>query len=169
MDRQWTGFGASQDKSGALTTWTTILSFREDIPPSLEARAHSSLAKGWLGLAHGKGFATLDVDRLYNAGNSANEAVALGLVSGATLIVAESIKFAGLRRPEDNRERFEELTYLWKALDIRDAEVAEEKSKRDGKLSKDPLGYFCAAEDCGIMVTKKSTLRKCGGNCPKKT
>ena len=172
MNRQWTGFGAPQDKSGALATWATIASFRENIPSSLKARAYSSLAKGWLDLARGKCLTTLDIDRLYNAGNSANEAVSLGLISDATLIVAGEIESAGFRRPKDNKhpegstERFEELTDLWKALDARNVELAETKLKRDVKLSRDPMGYFCAAEDCGIMATKKSTLRKCGGGCP---
>ena len=128
MDRQWTGFGVPRDKSGALMTWKTIVSFREDIPPSLKTRAYSPLAKRWLDLVHGNGFVTSDIDGLYNAGNSANEAIALGFVSDASLIIAESIEFAGLRWSEDkkhskdNNERFEGLTDLWKALDMRDAE-----------------------------------------------
>jgi len=115
----------------------------------------------------------LNVGYLYGAGNSANQAVALGLTSNATLNVAGIIESAGFRRPEDNKcpehstERFEQLADLWKALDAREAEVAKEKLKRERKLSKDPLGYFCAAEDCGIMVTKKYTLWSCGGGCPR--
>ena len=172
MNRQWTGFGAPQDKFGALVSWTTIVSFREDIPSSLKARAYSSLAKGWLDLAHGKSLTSPDIDRLYNAGRIANEVVSLGLISDAALIVAEEIEFAGFRphgddkHPVGSTERLGELTDLWKALDARNTELAEKKLKRDVKLSKDPMGYFCAAKDCGITVTKKSTLRKCGGQCP---
>ena len=98
---------------------------------------------------------TMDIGHLYNAGHCANEAVALGLISPATLMVASRIESAGFRRPEDNKfpeqstERFERLTDLWETLDARKAEMAEEKSKRDAKVSKDPLSYFCAADDCG--------------------
>jgi len=114
----------------------------------------------------------MQLDRLYDAGSCANKAVALGLISTVTLDVAEEIEEMGFRRPEDNKSpqystaRFEELTDLWEALDARDAERAEENQKREAKVSKDPLGYFCAAEDCGIVVTKKSTLRRCAGECP---
>ena len=175
MARQWTGYGAPQDKPGAITVWTALASFRGDAPPSLKARAYSSLAKTCLDRAHEKGFrnATLNIGHLYDAGNSADEAVDLGLTSRATLRVAKTIQSAGFRRPENDKfpghstERFERLTNLWEALDARDGEVAAEKLKREGKLSKDPMGYFCAAEDCGIMVTKKYTLRSCGGGCPR--
>ena len=87
-------------------------------------------------------------------------------------MVASKIESLGFRRPEDNKspehdtERFELLADLWEALDARKAEMAEESSKREAKVSKDPLSYFCAAEDCGIVPTKKSTLRKCAGGCP---
>ena len=148
------------------------MSFREDIPSSLKARAYSSLAKGWLDLVRGKSLTSPDIDRLYCAGKIANEAVSLGLISDAALVVAEAIEFAGFRplgddkHPVGSTERFGELTDLWKALDARNAELAEKKLKREVKLSKDPMGYFCAAKDCGITVTNKSTLRKCGGWCP---
>ena len=87
-------------------------------------------------------------------------------------MVASRIEAAGFRRPEDNKfpehstERFERLTDLWEVLDARKAEMAEENLKREAKVSRDPLGYSCAAEDCGIVATKKSTLRRCGGVCP---
>jgi len=175
MARQWTGYGTPRDKPGAFLTWTTLASFREDARPSLRARACSSLAKVWLDRAHKKGLsnATLNIGHLYDTGNNANEAVALGLTSHTTLQVAKRIESAGLRRPEDGKfpegttERFERLTNLWEALDMRDAEAAGEMLKREGKLFKDPMGYSCAAEDCGIMGTKKYTLRSCSGGCPR--
>ena len=173
MARQWTGFGAPQDKPAALAMWTTLAFSRDDASPILKARAYSSLAKCWLSQTHGKRLATLNIDRLYDAGHCANQAIALGLITGAALSVAEKIESAGFRRPEDNKfpehstERFERLTALWGALDARDAGVAEEKLKGEAKLAEDPLGYFCAAEDCGIMVTKKYTLWSCGGGCPR--
>jgi hypothetical protein len=114
----------------------------------------------------------LNIAYLYDAGKNANEAVALGLISPAVLAVASRIESEGFRRPEENRfpehstEKFEVLTDLWEALDVRTAEMAEEKLKREVKVSKDPLGYFCAAEECGIVATKKSTLWRCGGGCP---
>ena len=138
----------------------------------MRARAHSSLAKGWFDLAVENSPESLNISRLYDAGNSANEAAALGLVSPAVLAVAQRIESAGFRRPEDNKfpehstERFERLTDLWEALDARVAEMAGEDLKREAKVSKDPLSYFCASEDCGIVATKKSTLRRCGGRCP---
>ena len=87
-----------------------------------------------------------------------------------TLMVASRIESLGFRRPEDNKfpehstERFEQLNDLWAALDARKVEMAEEKSKREAKVS--TLNYFCAAEDCGIVVTKKFTLGRCSGMCP---
>ena len=152
--------------------WTTLASYREDVPLSLKARAYSSLAKGWFDLAHENSPKTLNIAYLSDAGNCANQAAALGLISPATLAVASRIEDLGFRRPEDNQfpehstEGFERLTDLWEALDTRKAEIAEEDLKREAKVSKDPLSYFCAAEDCGIVATKKSTLRRCGGGCP---
>lgn len=150
-----------------------LASYREGVPLSIRARAHSSLARCWFDQAHENRPGTVNISRLYDAGNSANEAVALGLISPATLMVAERIEFVGFRRPEDNlkfpeysTEPFERLTDLWEALDARKVEVAEEELKREAKVSKDPLGYFCAAADCGIVATKKSTLRRCAGGCP---
>ena len=172
MARQWTGFGAPQDKPAAAAMWTTLASFREDVPLSLKARAHSCLAKGWFDLAHENSPGTLNIGYLSDAGNSANQAVALGLISPATLAVASRIEDLGFRRPEDNRspehstEAFEQLTDLWEAFDTRKAEIAEEDLKREVKVAKDPLSYFCAAEDCGIVATRKKTLRRCAGGCP---
>jgi len=170
--RQWAGCGTPQNKPLAAAKWIFLAIHQKDVPPSLRAQAHSSLARNWLELAVEGGPGTMNITHLYDAGNSANEAAALGLVSTAVLEVAQRIESAGFRRPKDNRfpehstERFERLTDLWKALDARIAlEMAEEDSKREAKVSKDPLSYFCASEDCGIVVTK-STLRKCGGRCP---
>jgi hypothetical protein len=131
------------------------------------------LARGWFDLAHEKAPETLNISYLSDAGNCANEAVALGLISPAVLKVASRIEGLGFRRAEDNKfpehstEQFERLTDLWEALDARKAEMAEEDSQREVKVSKDPLSYFCAAEDCGIIATKKSTLWRCGGGCPR--
>ena len=152
--------------------WTVLTSYQEDVPLSLKARAYSSLARGFLDLAVENSPKTLHIDRLCDAGNTANEAAALGLISPAVLMVASRIESAGFRRPEDNKfpeystERFEKLTDLWEVFDARTAEIAEEDLKREAKVSKDPLSYFCAAEDCGIVATKKSTLKRCGGKCP---
>ena len=174
MVRQWTGYGAPQDKPAALEKWTTLVSSSEDVSLSLKALAYSSLAKGWLDRAE-KGLKSAALNLyicLYDAGCSANEAVALGFTSRATLNVAERIESAGLRRSEDGKfpkvatERFERLTGLWRAFDVCSAEMAAEKSKREAKLSKVPLDYLCAAWDCGIAVTKKQTLQTCGGGCP---
>lgn len=138
----------------------------------MKARAYSSLAKGWFDQAHEKSPGAFNIAYLRDAGHYANEAVALGLISPATLMIASKIESLGFRRPEDNKfpqhstEGFERLTDLWEALDARKAEMAKEDSKREAKVSKDPLSYFCAAEDCGIVATKKSTLRKCAGGCP---
>ena len=170
--RQWAGCGTPRDKSAAAATWMFLAIYREDVPLSLRAQAHSSLARTWLELAVEGVPRTMNITHLYDAGNSANEAAALGLVSPAVLAVAQRIESAGFRRPEDNKfpehstERFERLTDLWEALDARVTEMAEEDSKREAKVSKDPLSYFCASEDCGIVATKKSTLRRCGGRCP---
>jgi hypothetical protein len=153
--------------------WTIIASLRDHVPLSLKARAYSSLAKGWLDAAQDKGPKIMNINFLYDAGKYANESVALGLISPATLMVAARIEDIGFRRPEDNKkfpehstERFGRLTDLWEAFDARKAEMAEEDLRREAKVSKDPLSYSCAAEDCGIVATKKSTLWRCGGGCP---
>ena len=170
--RQWTGYGAPKEKPAALAMWIFLAFHQEDIPLPLKARAHSSLARGYLDLATENALQQLNIERLYDAGNSANEAVTLGLISPAALAVASRIESAGFRRPEDNRfpeystERFERLTDLWAAFDVRKAEMAEEDSRREAKVSRDALSYFCTAEDCGIVATKKSTLKRCGGKCP---
>ena len=175
MARQWTGFGAPRDKPAALAKWTALVSSKEGVSPSLRARAYSSLAEGWLNRAeNGLSTATSHfIRRLYNAGNCANQAVALGLASRAALRVAARIQSEGFRRPEDNKlprryaEKFERLTDLWEALDVCDAEAAAERLKKEAKLSREPLGYFCAAEDCGIVVAKKYALKSCAGGCPR--
>jgi len=172
VDRQWTGFGALQDKTGAIATWIALASSRDEVPLSLKARACSCLAKAWLDRAQESGPGTMNVGHLYHAGNSANQAAALGLISPMVLQVASAIESTGLRRPDDNRfpehstERFERLTDLWEAWDVRTVEIAEEEQQREAKASKDPLSYFCAAEDCWIVARKKSALRRCGGGCP---
>jgi hypothetical protein len=161
------------DRPAAAAGWTFVASHLEDVPGPLKARAYSLLAKGWLDLAQENAPRTLNIGYLADAGNCANEAAALGLISPAVLTVASRIETVGFRRPEDNKfpehstESFERLTDLWEALDIRKAEMAEESLKREAKVSKDPLSYSCAAEDCGIVATKKSTLRRCGGGCPR--
>ena len=171
MTRQWTGFG---DKPAALVKWAAIVLSQQDIPRSLKARVHSSLAKGWLDRTE-KGLQTARlhfIHRLYHAGKHANQAIALGLTSRAALKVAEKIESAGFRRPEDNTfpgyvtERFGRFTKLWEVLDAHYAKLAAEKLKREAKLFRDPMGYFCAAEDCGIAVKRRSTLKKCSGKCP---
>ena len=172
MARQWIGFGAARDKAAALETWTALASSQEGVPLSIKARAHSSLAKAWLDLSRENTHKALDINYLYNAGQNANEAVALGLISPMALHVASAIGAEGFRRSEDNQfpehstERFEQLTDLWEAWDVRKAEIAQEELKREAKMSKDPLSYFCAAEDCGIAATRKSALKRCGGGCP---
>jgi len=151
--------------------WAAIASSQEDIPLSLKARAYSSLALAFFEMAGENIPRNFHLDRLYDAGNNANKAIALGLISPATLKVAMSIEEVGLRRPRDDRflgystERFERLTDLWEAFDTRKAEKAEEDLKREVKVAKDPLSYFCAAEDCGIVGTSKSALWKCSGGC----
>ena len=160
------------DKPLAAAGWLAVANYRDDVPLPLKARAWSLLAKSWLDLAFEKAPATLNISHLYDAGCSANKAVAAGLISPAVLMVAAKIESVGFRRPEDNTfpeysmERFEQLTDLWEALDARDAEFTEESLKREVKVSRDPLSYFCAAEDCGIVATKKSALKRCGGGCP---
>ena len=138
----------------------------------MKAQAYSSLARAWFELANENGSGTLNIAYLRDAGHSANGAAALGLISPAVLMVASKIESAGFRRPEDNKfpehstEEFERLTDLWEALDARTAEMAEENSRREAKVFKDPMSYFCAAEDCWIVAVKKSTLKRCGGGCP---
>lgn len=170
--RRWVGYGAPEDKPAAVATWGAIASYRENVPIPLKARAYSLLARAWLDLAHENAPDTLNIAYLSDAGECANEAAALGLISPAVLTVASRIEDLGFRRPEDNRfpehstEKFERLTDLWEVWDVRKAELAEENLKREVKVSKDPLSYFCAAEDCGIVATKKSALKRCGGGCP---
>jgi len=171
MTRQWTGFGAAQDKTAALEKWITLAS-TPDVPLSFKARAHSSLGNAWLDRAWESSPRAIDIGCLYKAGHNANEAVGLGLISPMALQVASAIEGQGFRRAEDNHfpehrtEKFEQLTDLWEAWDVRKAEITEENLKREAKMSKNPPNYFCAAEDCGIVATRKSALKRCAGGCP---
>jgi len=142
-----------------------------NVPRRIKAQAHSCLAAGWFDRAI-EDPERWNIDSLYRAGSNANEAISLGLLSPAALRAGFSIESQGFRRPEDNRfpglstDRFEQLTELWEAIDMRTAEVNKAKAKRDAKVSKAPLKYACSAEDCGIQATKKSGLLRCAGKCP---
>ena len=82
-------------------------------------------ALAWLDLAHENGPGTLNITYLSDAGNNANKAVALGLISPMALHVASVIEAQGFRRPGDSQfpehstERFERLTDLWETWDVR--------------------------------------------------
>jgi hypothetical protein len=169
--REWTGYGTPEIKDSALARWILLTSSESNVSRRVRAQAHSCLAQGW----HDRATEDSDcwnIDALYRAGSSANEAVSLGLVSRTTLMVGYQIERVGFRRPETNRfpewstDRFEKLTELWEAIDKRSAEVEKERSKQDVKVSKAPLQYVCAAKDCGIQATKKSGLLRCAGKCP---
>ena len=151
--------------------WTFLTSVAPNVPRRIKAQAHSCLAIGWFDLAV-EDPERWNIDSLYRAGSNANEAVSLGLISPGALRAGFSIEKQGFRRPEENRfpevdtDRFEGLAELWEATDMRLAEVNKVTAKRDAKVSKTPLQYVCAAEDCGIQATKKSGLLRCGGKCP---
>ena len=151
--------------------WTFLTSVAPNVPRRIKAQAHSCLATGWFDRAI-EDPERWNIDSLYRAGDNANEAVSLGLISPGALRAGFSIEKQGFRRPEENRfpgvdtDRFERLTELWEATEMRLAEVNKVTAKRDAKVSKTPLQYICAAEDCGIQATKKSGLLRCGGKCP---
>ena len=169
--REWTGYGSPENRDSALERWTFLASSAPDVPRRIKAQAHSCLAAGWFDRAT-EDPERWNIDSLYRAGNNANEAASLGLISPAVLRVGFSTESQGFRRPEDNRfpglstDRFERLADLWEAIDMRTAEVNRAKAKRDAKISRAPLKYVCSAEDCGIQATKKSGLLRCAGKCP---
>lgn len=112
-----------------------------------------------------------NVDSLYRAAVSADEACKLGYVCPGTLFVGMTVERTGFRRPGDckfpgwDTRRFAALGALWRAVDRRKAEVqlADKKVKR--KLRKDPKAYICAADGCGIEATHKAALQRCAGKC----
>lgn len=112
------------------------------------------------------------MDPLYRAGNNANEAILLGLISPGALRIGFSVEAQGLRKPGDNRlsglstDGFERLTDLWEAIDMRTEEMNKASAKKEPKGSRAPLKYICSVEDCGIQATKKSGLLRCAGKCP---
>lgn len=169
--REWTGYGTLQNRDSALARWSLLASTAPDVPHRIKAQAYSCLATGWFDRAI-EDPERWNIDALYRAGISANEAVSLGLISPGALRAGFSIDHQGFRRPEENRfpevdtGMFERLTDLWEAIDMRMAEVNKVTAKRDAKVSKAPLQYVCAARDCGIQATKKSGLLRCGGKCP---
>jgi hypothetical protein len=101
---------------------------------------------------------------LSRAGNAANEAVSLGLVSPGALRVGVSIEAQGLRK--SSADKFERLTDLWEAIDMRTEEMNRASAKKESKINSAPLKYICSVEDCGIQATKKSGLLRCAGKCP---
>lgn len=142
----------------------------QNVPRRIKARAHSCLAAGWFERAT-EDKKRWNIDSLYRAGSNANEAISLGLTSPKALRAGFSIETQGFRRPEDNRfpglstDRFEGLTELWEAIDMRKEEANRASAKRDAKVSRAPLKYVCSAEDCGIQATKKSGILRCAGKC----
>jgi hypothetical protein len=67
----------------------------------------------------------------------------------------------------DYARAYEKLEFLSAALESRNAEIrcSAGKQKRDVNTSKSPSLYQCAAERCGIDVTKKSGLSQGAGPC----
>ena len=147
------------------------MSSSQNVPRRIKARAHSCLAAGWFERAT-EDHKRWNIDSLYRAGSNANETILLGLISPGALRAGFSIESQGFRRQEDNRfpglntDRFERLTELWEAIDMRKEEVNKASAKRDAKVCRAPLKYVCSAEDCGIQATKKSGLLRCAGKCP---
>lgn len=114
-----------------------------------------------------------NIDSLYRAAVNADAAAALGFVSPNVLWVAGSIDRAGFRRqseckfPGHSTARFEALAELWRVYDRREEQLKREQDCREGKVSKAPNAYVCAALGCGIEATHKSALQQCSGKCTK--
>lgn len=148
-----------------------LTSTAPNVSRRIKALAHSCLAAAWLDRAT-EDRNTWNIDSLYRAGSNANAAISLGLTSPGALRTGFVIEDSGFRRPEDNRfpgwstDRFEQLTELWEAVDMRKEEMDRVSAKRDAKVSRDPFKYVCSAKDCGIQATKKSGLLRCAGKCP---
>ena len=113
---------------------------------------------------------TLNLAHLYDGGKYANEAVTVGLTSSVTLTCVLRVESLDPRRPKGNEFSghstgwFGRLTLdLWEVSGAREAEMVKENLKRGVEISKDLLFYSCVAEDCGVVATEESTLRRCGG------
>ena len=68
-------------------------------PNPFESPSVFLLCEGFVPSSRGKAPDVLIINHLYEAGESADEAVALGLISSTVLLVAETIEYWGLRRP----------------------------------------------------------------------
>lgn len=116
---------------------------------------------------------TWNIDSVYRAAVNADAAAALGFVSPNVLWVARNIDRVGFRRqseckfPGHSTARFEALTDLWRVYDRRGEQLKREQDCREGKVSKAPNAYVCAAPGCGIEATHKSALQQCSGKCSK--
>ncbi len=160
----------------------------DKLTPSVLARAYSCLANAHITLMHlafdGKSVIRHDgSDRMLPDGERdvlmANDfmrtaaaysdfSAALGMVSPVVLYVARWLTQIGERDGVNVREteRYKAYPDLWRAWDVRVAEMDEDKRKREAKLGRAPTAYVCAAQGCGITARQKKGLLKCAGKCP---
>lgn len=145
-----------------------------DVPRSIRARAWSCTAFAWDEFSTYPDRKSTNLDYVYRAAYCADWAARLGLVSPAALALAAKIvewraseRFANADPMLSlKHSRYEELTFLWKALEDRDKECEAESAKREAKTARQPGLYRCAADGCGIESTSKSGLMRCSGKCP---
>ena len=84
--------------------------------------------------------------------HNANEAVKLGLVSPAVLLIGMKLREVGegLGVNLDQMSRAKKFRPLWRAISRRLDEIYAEERKRQRKVDRKPNEYVCAAEGCGI-------------------
>ncbi|KAI1790847.1 hypothetical protein LXA43DRAFT_1014298 [Ganoderma leucocontextum] len=193
--RYYHGCTAEPSLTRALDAWEMITKegHKDGVPddklnPSVLARAYSCLADAHMTLMHlafdgesvnrhdgsdrmlpdGERDVLMANDFMLVAAGYADASAALGMVSPVVLYVARWLTQIGERDGVNVREteRYKEFAHLWRAWDVRVAEMDEEKRKREAKLGRAPTAYMCAAQGCGITAKQKKGLMKCAGKCP---
>ena len=107
-------------------------------------------------------------DFIHLAAAYADASAAWGMVSPGVLYIARWLTQVGERDGVNvcETERYKGYPHLWRAWDIRMAQMDEERRRREAKLGRAPTAYVCAAQGCGITAKQKKGLLKCAGKCP---
>ncbi len=134
----------------------------------IKARAHSCLSAAWLDRAT-EDRERWNIDSLYRAASNANEAISLGLISPGALRTGFVVENAGFRRSEDNHrfpgvstDRFEQLTELWEAIDMRKEEVNRASAKGTQKCPGTHSSTFAQQRTAGSKQRKIWPASVCG-------
>ncbi|EIW56756.1 uncharacterized protein TRAVEDRAFT_73185 [Trametes versicolor FP-101664 SS1] len=194
--RYYSGCTVERNIERAIDTWEAITNFKhrfsvpeEKLTANILGQAYSCLADAHLCLVHAA-FEGRTVSRIHPktdrmlpegtrdeimandfmllAATYADAAVGYGVVTQAVLGVARYLVRGAERNKIEIRttERYKPFKDLWHAFDVREVELAEDRAKRDAKVSRAPNAYTCAAPGCGLIAGKKKSFMRCAGKCP---